>query len=77
MPIPGSPDSSTYLAFTVLGLRPTAKQQIQFFVAANQRCQGTNAAMGVETTFRHQGTLYSPGVDGFGDPFEVMFAKIC
>ena len=32
--------------------------------------------MGIETALRHQGTLHPPGVDRFGDPFQVMFAEI-
>jgi hypothetical protein len=33
--------------------------------------------MGIEAALRHQCTLHPPGVNRFGDPFEVMLAKIC
>ena len=65
-----------HLAFAVLRLRPAAQQQIQFLVAADQRRQRASAVMGIEAAFRRQGTLHPPGVNGFGDPFQVVFAKI-
>ena len=34
------------------------------------------AAIGIEAAFRYQGALYPPGVNRFGYPFQVMFAKI-
>ena len=32
--------------------------------------------MGIKAAFRHQGPLHPPGVNRFGDPFQVVFAKI-
>ena len=73
---PGFTRQQHHLAFAVLRLRPPAKQQIQFLFAAHQRRQRATAAIGIEAAFRHQGTLHPPGVNRFGDPFQVMFAKI-
>ncbi len=73
---PGFTRQQHHLAFAVPRLRPPAQQQIQFLVAAHQRRHRTNAVTGIEAAFRHQGTLHPPGVNRFGDPFQVMFAKI-
>ena len=73
---PGFTRQQHHLAFAVLRLRPSAKQQIQFLFAAHQRRQRTTAAIGIEAAFRHQGALHPPGVNRFGDPFQVMFAEI-
>jgi hypothetical protein len=55
---------------------PAAKQQIQFLVAAHQGRHRVNAVTGIEAALCHQGTLYPPGVDRLGDPFQVTFAQI-
>ena len=73
---PGFTRQQHHLAFAVLRLRPAAQQQIQFLVAAHQRRQCAAAAIGIEAAFRHQGPLHPPGVNRFGDPFQVMFAQI-
>ena len=73
---PGFTRQQHHLAFAVLRLRPTAQQQIQFLFAAHQRRHRANAAIGIEATFRRQGTLHPPGVNRFGDPFQVVFAQI-
>ena len=73
---PGLTRQQHHLAFAVLRLRPPAEQQIQFLFAAHQRRQRAAAAIGIEAAFRHQSTLDPPGVNRFGDPFQVMFAKI-
>ncbi len=73
---PGFARQQHHLAFAIFRLRPPAKQQIQFLPAAHQRCHHTNAVTGIEAAFRHQGTLHPPSVNGFRDPFQLMFAKI-
>ena len=73
---PGFTRQQHHLAFAVLRLRPPAEQQIHFLFAADQRRQRATAAMRIEAAFRRQGTLHPPGVNGFRDPFQVMFAKI-
>ena len=42
----------------------------------HQRRQRAASAIGIEPTLRHQGTLHPPGVNRFGDPFQLLFAKI-
>ena len=73
---PGFTRQQHHLAFAILRLRPTAQQQIQFLVAAHQWRQRAAAAIGIEAALRQQGTLHPPGVNRFGDAFQVMFAKI-
>ena len=73
---PGFTRQQHHLAFAVPRLRPPAKQQIHFVLAAHQRRQRTSAMTGIEAAFRHQGTLHPPGVNRFGNPFQVMFAEI-
>ena len=73
---PGFTRQQHHLAFAIPCLRPPAKQQIKFLVAAHQRRQRLTAATGVEAALRHQGTLHPPGVNRFGDAFQVVFAQI-
>ena len=45
--------------------------------ATHQRRQGTSAATrGIEVALGHQGALHPPSVNRFGDPSQVMLAKI-
>ena len=73
---PGFTRKQHHLTFAVLSSGTTGEQQIQFLFAARQRCQRAIATIGVEAAFRHQGPPHPPGVNRFGDPLQVVFAKI-
>ncbi len=65
-----------HLTLAVFGLRPAAKQQIQFLYAAHQGGQRAVATMRVEAAIRHQGPFHSPGAKGFRDALQVLLPKI-
>ncbi len=73
---PGLTREQHHLAFAIPRLRPSAKQQIEFLPAAHQRRQRAVAAIGIEAALGRQSTLDPPGVSGFGNPFQLVFAEI-
>ena len=73
---PGSPDSSTTWPSPSFACDHRLSSRSSSSFAAHQRRQRAVAAIGIEAAFRHQGPLHPPGVNRFGDPFQVMFAQI-
>ena len=74
LPMPGSPDSNTTLAFAALRLLPAAQQQLDFLVAADQRRR--NDVQRLEPALRRADAQHLPGLDVRGEALEGDRAEI-